>query len=200
MTVEPSTETACIVLLPSMRVGRPYSKRIDGKLVYLTTEGQLVCSHGELSSTISYWTHIEKKAKLYDMPAPQRGGAINLSVCDCQTTEGLNVSLPKSTQIPTKPDSLFELLQANNTEMIKVKGREARRIPAHTEQDHAFLSTVGQITCRHGASRRSLIKKERATASSTRLPACGCKLASFSLHGGIQLGIFSKCRHSPSVV
>ena len=66
----------------------------------------------------------------------------------------------------------------------------ARRIP-HTEPA-AFVSTVGRVTCRHGASRRSLIKKERSTAASTRLPACGCNLAPLSLRGGIKLGKFPR--------
>ena len=178
------------VLLPSMRIGRLYSKLPDGQLVYLTTSGQLVCSHGELSSTISYWLSIEKQARINNVSAPPRGGAGNRSVCDCQTTEGLNVALPDCTPIPEKPASLFEFLEAVDTEKLNMKGREARRIP-HTEPA-AFVSTVGRVTCRHGASRRSLIKKERSTAASTRLPACGCNLAPLSLRGGIKLGKFPR--------
>jgi len=72
--------------------------------------------------------------------------------------------------------------------MIKVKGRDARRVP-HTK-DAAFVSTVGQVTCRHGASRRSLIKKERSTTESKRLPSCGYSIRHVQVHGGLQLGKF----------
>ena len=74
----------------------------------------------------------------------------------------MNVQVPKDVSLPTRPNSLFEFLEASGTETIKVKGLEARQIP-HLK-DEAFLSTVGTVTCRHGASRRSLIKKERAMA------------------------------------
>lgn len=185
MVAEPRDEN--LVLLPSMRFAILYNKLADGKKVFLTTEKQLVCEHGELSSTISYWCAIEKKAKLDGLCPPPRGGHVG-SICDCQTTEGLNVTLQESAVPPVKPMSLYEFLETSGAEVIKVKGRDARRIP-HTK-DAAFVSTVGHVTCRHGASRRSLIKKERATTESKRLPKCGCRIAALSVHGGIQLGKF----------
>jgi hypothetical protein len=188
-------EPLSVVLLPSMRFGRLYSKQADGKACYLTTEGQLVCEHGELSSTISFWTSLEKRARADGLDPPPRGGFNSPSMCDCQTTEGLNVQVPEDVLLPAKPDSLFEFLEVTNTETIKVKGREARLIP-HV-RGPAFVSTVGTVTCRHGASRRSLIKKERATAESTRLPKCGCKLGQLSMNGGLkslQLGKFAKLK------
>ena len=48
------SQTEGLVLLPSLRLGRLYNELSDGKKVYLSTEGQLVCEHGELSSNISY--------------------------------------------------------------------------------------------------------------------------------------------------
>ena len=175
-----------LVLLPSMRFGRLYNELADGKKVFLTTERQLVCEHGELSSNISFWVATEKKAKLNGLCPPPRGGH-HKSACDCQTTEGLNVTLPESILPPSKPSSLFEFLETSGAEMIKVKGRDARRIPY--TNDAAFVSTVGQVTCRHGASRRSLIKKERSEMESKRLPKCGCKIGHLSMHG-LQLGKF----------
>jgi hypothetical protein len=77
-----STECDCdTVLLPSMRFGRLYSKLPDGKRVFLTTDRQLVCEHGELSSTICFWLSMEKKARVDCMEAPQRG-VFNPSVCE----------------------------------------------------------------------------------------------------------------------
>jgi len=156
-----------------MRFGRLYNELTDGKKVYLSTEGQFLCEHGELASNISYWCAMEKKkAKVDGLCPPPRGGHSNPSICTCQTTEGMNVTLAESITPPTRPSSLFEFLETSGTEIIKVKGRDARRVP-HTK-DAAFVSTVGQVTCRHGASRRSLIKKERSTTESKRLPKCGC--------------------------
>ena len=196
MVADSQTE-GLVVLLPSMRLGRLYNELTDGKKVYLSTEGQLVCEHGELASNISYWCAIEKKAEANGLCPPPRGGHNNPSMCDCKTTEGLNVTIPASTLPPAKPGSLFEFLETSGTELVKVKGRDARRIP-HTK-DAAFVSTVGQVACRHGASRRSLIKKERSTTESKRLPKCGCRLQHLQVHGGLQLGKFVSRRcHTPS--
>lgn len=181
-----------LVLLPSLRFARLYSTLADGKQVYLTTERQLVCEHGELSSTISFWTSTEKRCKAEGAEPPTRGG-FTPSGCNCPTTEGLNGKVPDAVCTPCKPNSLFEYLE--DAERITVKGREARRIP-HVK-DAAFVSTVGGVTCRHGASRRSLIKKQRATGESTRLPTCGCKLSALSLHTGLKcmrLGKFDRLR------
>ena len=183
-----------VVLLPSMRFASLYSTLADGKQVFLTTGRQLVCEHGELPSTIWFWLGIEKRCKAEGVEPPTRGG-FTPSGCNCVTTEGLNGKIPDAVCTPCKPTSLFEYLEAKGAETITVKGREARRIP-HAK-DAPFVSTVGTVTCRHGASRRSLIKKQRATGESTRLPACGCTLGALSLHTGlkgVRLGKFGKLR------
>ena len=127
---------------------------------------------------------IEKKARAEGVDPPPRGGFNCQSVCDCQTTEGLNVTVPEAVCAPARPKSLFDYLEAEDAELIKVKGRDARRIP-HVK-DATFVSTVGTVTCRHGASRRSLIKKERSKVESKRLPTCGCCLGPLSMHGGLK--------------
>ena len=138
-------ETDCdTMLLPSMRFGRLYSKLPDGKQVYLTADRQLVCKHGELSSTICFWLSMEKKGRADGTEPPQRGG-FNPSVCDCATTEGLNGVIQEGVCAPCKPTSLFGFLEASGAEIIKVKGRDARRIP-HIK-DAAFVSTVGTVLC-----------------------------------------------------
>ena len=81
-----------LVLLPSLCFGAPFSLQPDGKQVFITPAGKLVCPHGELSSTISYWLASEKKARLEGLPIPPRGGSRGRSSCDCQSTEGLNVT------------------------------------------------------------------------------------------------------------
>ena len=182
-------------LLPSLRFGKLYSTLADGKEVYLSTEGQLLCAHGELSSTIGFWTSIEKRAKIDGTEPPPRGGFQSPSICDCVTTEGLHSKLPDDVCLPAKPSSLFEFLECNDAECVKVKGRDARRIP-YTDSP-TFVSTVGTLTCRHGASRRSLIKKTKTNFESKRLPTCGCKLRALSMNSGLkglQLGKFSKLK------
>jgi len=189
-----SAETE-IEILPSLRFGRLYTTMVDGKKVYLSTDGQLLCEHGELASTISFWNSIEKRAKIDGTEPPPRGGFQTPSICDCATTEGLHYKLPDDVCLPARPPSLFEFLESNDAEVIKVKGRDARRIP-HTDSP-MFVSTIGTLTCRDGASRRSLIKKSKTQLESKRLPTCGCKLKALSLHGGLkglQLGKYSKLK------
>ena len=185
-----------IELLPSLRFGKLFSTMADGKKIYLSTENQLLCEHGELSSTISFWTSIEKRAKIDGTEPPPRGGFQTPSICDCVTTEGMHCKfLPDDASLPVKPPSLFEFLESNGAECVKIKGRDARRIP-YTDNP-MFVSTVGTLSCRHGASRRSLIKKTKTNAESKRLPACGCKLRALSMSSGLkglQLGKFSKLK------
>ena len=167
----------------------------DGKKIYIDTKGELLCEHGERSTTITFWMAMEKRAKIDGTEPPPRGGFQTPSICDCMNTDGLNVKIPESVEAPALPPSLFEHLESIDTEVIKVKGRDARCIPYVTGP--VFVSTIGTLTCRHGASRRSLIKKERSGIESKRLPACGCKLKALSLHGGLkglQLGKFSKLK------
>ena len=141
-----------LVLLPSLCFGAPFSLQPDGKQVFITPAGKLVCPHGELSSTISYWLASEKKARLEGLPIPPRGGSRGRSSCDCQSTEGLNVKPDASTAPPPPPASLFQFLQDTGAELTTVKGREARRIP-HIPGP-MFVTTLGKLCCRHGVSPR----------------------------------------------
>jgi len=180
-----------LVLLPSLSVGTPFSLQPDGKQVFITPTGKLVCPHGELSSTICYWLAAEKKARLEGLPPPLRGGSRGQSVCDCQNTEGLNVTPDTSTILPSPPDSLFQFLEDAGAELIKVKGRDARRIP-HVPGP-TFVTSYGKLCCRHGASRASLCKKQKL-APSTRRPACECVLKPLPARSGLkdlQLGKWS---------
>jgi hypothetical protein len=184
-----------IELLPSLRFGKLWQTMADGKKIYLSTENQLLCEHGELSSTISFWTSIEKRAKIDGTEPPPRGGFQTPSICTCQTTEGLNGKIEDDVCLPARPPSLFEFLESNDAEVVKVKGRDARRIP-YTDNP-MFVSTIGTLTCRHGASRRSLIKKTKTQTESKRLPNCGCMLKPLSMSSGLkglQLGKFSKLK------
>ena len=169
------TQSRMCTLLPAMQFATLYSVQPDGKRVFLTSNGNLVCPHGECSSSINYWLRAERKARDAGLPIPPRGGSRGLSVCDCQNTDGMNGKIGEDCQLVTPPSSLFEFLEAQGTELIKVKGRDARRIPSLPGP--TFVTSTGKICCRHGASRQSLINKQKAgDRPSHRLPACGCNL------------------------
>ena len=190
-----------LVLLPSLCFGAPFSLQPDGKQVFITPAGKLVCPHGELSSTISYWLASEKKARLEGLPIPPRGGSRGRSSCDCQSTEGLNVKPDASTAPPPPPASLFQFLQDTGAELTTVKGREARRIP-HIPGP-MFVTTLGKLCCRHGVSRASLSKRQRCSEPSSRRPACQCVLKSLPARAGIkglQLGKCAPCKAVLQVV
>ena len=190
-----------LVLLPSLCFGAPFSLQPDGKQVFITPAGKLVCPHGELSSTISYWLASEKKARLEGLPIPPRGGSRGRSSCDCQSTEGLNVKPDASTAPPPPPASLFQFLEEAGAELTTVKGREARRIP-HVPGP-MFVTTLGKLCCRHGASRASLSKRQRCSEPSSRRPACQCVLKPLPARAGIkglQLGKCAPCKAVLQVV
>ena len=190
-----------LVLLPSLCFGAPFSLQPDGKQVFITPAGKLVCPHGELSSTISYWLASEKKARLEGLPKPPRGGSRGQSSCDCQSTEGLNVTPDASMAPPPPPASLFQFLEDMGAELTTVKGREARRIP-HVPGP-MFVTTLGKLCCRHGASRASLSKRQKCSELSSRRPACQCVLKPLPARAGIkglQLGKCAPCKAVLQVV
>ena len=183
-------------LLPSTQFATLYSVQPDGKHVFLTTEGKLVCPHGECSSTICYWLREERKAREAGESPPPRGGSRGLSTCDCQNTDGLNGKIADSDiKPPTRPSSLFEYLEDQDSEKILVKGREARLIPHLCGP--TFVTSTGKLCCRHGASRLSLINKKKAgNRPSCRLPTCGCELKPLPVRSsglaGMQFGKYAK--------
>ena len=183
MGAEDEANATHLALLPSLSFGTPFSLQPDGKQVFITPTGKLVCPHGELSSTICYWLAAEKNARLEGLPLPPRGGSRGQSICDCQTTEGLNVKPDPSTVRPSPPDSLFGFLEDAGAELIKVKGRDARRIP-HIPGP-TFVTAHGRLCCRHGASRASLCKKQKLAPSSRR-PACQCVLKPLPARSGLK--------------
>eukprot|EP00966_Prymnesium_polylepis_P299061 6910208-Prymnesium_polylepis.1 len=174
-------------LLPSMQFATPHHVEANGKQVFITTDGKLVCPHGECSSTILHWIREERIAKEKGLPVPVRGGCRGVSACDCQNTDGLNGKHGDGGNKPT-PASLFEYLEQQDTELIIVKGRQARRIP-HLPGP-TYVRETGALCCRHGASRLSLINKQKAgSRSSVRLPTCGCTLFPLPVRSGGLRGV-----------
>ena len=169
-------------LLPSFKFATLHHS-IRGKKVYLAADGRLVCPHGECSNTIKSWLRREKIAVASFMPAPMRGGPRYRSYCDCKNTDGLNHRSIDGTGRTAPPLSLFEYLEAAGTELISVRGYRARLIPHLTG---AYAMETGGICCSHGASRRSLIEKQKAgPLRSARRPGCDCVLPWHPARGGL---------------
>ena len=180
-----------------MQFATPHHVEADGKQVFITMDGKLVCPHGECSSTILYWLREERIAKEKGLPLPVRGGCRGMSTCDCQNTDGLNGKRGDCEGHKPTPASLFEYLEQQDTELITVKGRQARRIP-HLSGP-TYVTEIGTLCCRHGASRLSLINKQKAgSRPSVRLPTCGCTLFPLPVRSGglrgIQMGKYATCR------
>ena len=169
-------------LLASMKFGTQFSTQSDGRQVLITPEHQLLCEHGETSFTIRHWLTAERNAEKQGLPFPPRGGSrgSGISTCTCQTTEGLNVKLSDSIELPSRPASIFSFLKETKMESVYVKGLEGRKVP-HLSGPTYLLST-GRLCCRHGASRKSLIRKQRSVGPSFRLPKCGCELQPLRVH------------------
>ena len=183
-----------VVLLPSLRFAVRHHVEPDGKEICISSDGSLLCPHGEKSSTICHWLVEEKAARAKGQVPRRRGGVRATSLCDCQSTEGLNTAPGDEVKPPVLPTSLFAFLEEQQTETVMVKGREARRVP-HLAGP-TFVTTNGALVCRHGFSRQSLIDKKRSSVASTRRPTCGCELQALPARrarlGGVALGKFCK--------
>lgn len=178
-----------------MQFGTLHHIEPDGKQVFITANRKLVCPHGECSSTILFWLREERLAREKGMPPPARGGCRGISRCDCQNTDGLNGKHDVESGVNEMPSSLFEYLEQQKTESITVKGREARCIPYLPGP--TFVTATGKLCCRHGASRLSLINKQKAgSRASARLPTCGCVLHPIPVRSGglraVQMGKYTK--------
>ena len=174
-----------MVLLPSMAFAMPFSLQPDGKQVYITSGGKLVCHHGELSSTISYWMAVEKNARLDGNPVPVRGGSRGApTTCDCQSTEGLNAKPDADIILPLPPNSLYDFLEAKNTEVIRVKGRDARRVP-HVHGP-TFLTPTGKLVCRHGVTTTVLSRRQKEPPIRKALSLCSCILKGLPTRPGLK--------------
>ena len=91
------------IVLPSMRVGRLHHV-CEGRPVFVTTAGALVCKHGELSSSICSWISTEQRCTQQGEKPPARN-----SVCDCENSDGLNWTkeMPRPMVPIDPPESTF---------------------------------------------------------------------------------------------
>ena len=108
------------------------------------------------------------------------------------------VRTAQDVRTPTAPESLFEFLESDGAELVKVKGRDACCVPFVSGP--MFVTSLGKLVCRHGATRRSLLKRrqyETSDRASKRLPKCSCELGVLPLHTGlkgVRLGKYAECK------
>ena len=190
-------------LLASLKFASHFSTQSDGRQIFITPDSQLLCEHGETTFAIRHWVTAGNKAKKEGLPSPPRMSRRGLlSHCTCQTTEGLNVKLNEAVKPPSLPASLFSFLNEKETKSVLVKGLDARQVPYLSGP--TFLLPTGRLCCRHGASRYSLIRKERSASISGRLPKCGCQLQSLPLRRfglyGVPLSVCKSQTPAPNSV
>jgi hypothetical protein len=173
-----------LVLLPSFRFARPHSE-LNGRRIFITSGGDLVCEHGELPSTISTWLQREKAAERSGHSPPPRA-----SICDCRTSKGLN-SAGSPGQAAKPPKSLFDHLCSLEMPTITVHGREARQVPFTHGNQTTFLTTMGDLVCRHGRKRQTLGNKRWKEGAVSKGIACSCAPPPFPFRKslvGVRLG------------
>lgn len=159
------------VLLSSGRLGREVGVNRSDKPVYIDSQGHLCCQHGERAPTIQAWLNKERagsKETVSDRP----------SVCDCQNLDGLMTDYKVDEALwPKQTCSLYKLLGALGNEEIECNTRPQRfALKTHTG-DELFIQPSGTLVCRHGNTKKTLIKlnaNPTAKFRSSRTVKCGC--------------------------
>ena len=103
------------IILPTTRVAKLHHLCGERK-VFITTDGKLVCEHGEVSSSICSWISTERRAEAAGVKPPPRN-----SVCDCANTDGLHWTkeMPKPLTNPNPPaTTLFGVLKELETSKV----------------------------------------------------------------------------------
>ena len=129
-------------LMPNMRIGTFSHYRDNSQPVYATFDGSSCCHHGEVAGTIRAWCHHEKARSL-----------VRWSTCICTSTQGLARKV-KQDDLPTKPNSYYELLQDANSERLEMENDSAvvaLATPLRCESGPVFLSDDGRFFCGHGS-------------------------------------------------
>ena len=170
-----------LTLMPTFRFAQPHSVASDGRRIFVTNDGTLLCPHGEKASTICTWVHQEKVAERQGVAPPPRG-----SICDCISSQGLHKAVAPPAPLAL-PESLFDHLCAMGMPAITVHGRPARRVPFTKGERTAYLTTMGDLVCPHGRKRETLADKRWIAKGR----ACTCAPSAFPIRSalkGVRLG------------
>ena len=175
-----------LVLMPTFRFARLYRTEADGRRTFVAADGScLLCEHGEKASTIATWCYEERAAQRDRIEPKKRSG-----ICDCTTARGLfmkQAGLATDNEPLVMPASLFDHLVAIGAPSILVKGREARRLPYTSGERTTYLTSFGQLVCRHGRKRSTLTDRRRAAA-------CSCTPVTFPNRSaliGVRIGRYA---------
>ena len=181
-TAQPETRLTTWTLLPNMRLGTFSHYTSDNNRVFATLDGSCVCRHGEVGGTIRAWITHEKGRPL-----------VRWSTCTCTGTHGLTRKL-KPEELPPKPGSYFEMLQAADATRLELESEPdvvALAMPLRCEDGPASLAGDGRFFCSHGnefvvkklpVARKhvspldSPIKKPRTISRRFHTKTCSCCL------------------------
>ena len=117
------------IVMPNTRVAKLHHV-CNGRKVFITSDGKLVCEHGEVSRSIWSWITAEQRAKSAGIEPPPHNSA-----CDCANTDGLHWTkeMPESlVSIDPPSDTLFGVLNELDTGKVVVRGHALRHVP-HTQ-------------------------------------------------------------------
>ena len=172
------------ILTDTMRVARFHRVDSEGRRIFITPSGQLLCPHGERPSTILSWTGPEECAKRDGLPVPARKN----TTCTCDHTELMyhtkSNPLPPAEELPPVPSSLYTFLEALDTHKIVVRGQAARHVPGTGTGTGAMYvrKKGGHFCCKHLHTLAVIKKMKKAreltqhTPSKFRGGMCGCTL------------------------
>ena len=160
------------IVMPNTRLAKVHHV-CNGRKVFITNNGKLVCEHGEVSSSISSWVSTEQRAKSAGVDPPPRN-----STCNCANTDGLHWTkeMPEPlVSIDPPSDTLFGVLNELDTFKVVVRGHDLRHVP-HTNGNAAlFVSEKGGVLCcRHGHSLNVLRAMQEGKTIRFRGGVCGC--------------------------
>ena len=163
------------IVMPNLRVAKLHHTREDsGRRVFITTNGKLVCEHGECASSIGSWVSAEQRAHLDgDAPPPRN------SICDCGNTDGMhwtkNMSKPL-VDITPPSETLFGVLDSLDTHRVTVRGHTLRHVPHTCGASALFVSQKGGVLCcRHGHSLNVLRGMRNGKPGKVRGGPCCCR-------------------------
>ena len=177
-----------LILMPTLRLAKLHRIEPDGRRVFITPTSQLVCVHGECSSTLTSWIGRETKAANEGLVAPTRP-----SNCDCLNTDGLyhTKAKPMPSTLPEMPASLFAYLEEIDTDKIVIHGRLSRHVPHTVGDKRMYLSQRGgHFVCKHAHSLSILRQMQKSRVGGVQKKfqggMCDCKLDCLPQRSGLK--------------
>ena len=157
------------IVLSSWRVARLYGQLAleggESRSIFVSSEGRLLCQHGELASSIHTWLYGEKRARANGREPAARDGA-----CDCQSVDGLGAKVCNADELLTDaPGSLVECCKRLRTETVDTRKGGMWHVPG---SNNTYVSQTEQgYFCRHGTNIRSLERGKGCGCVSSKPPS-----------------------------